>query len=98
MTLTVDNITQALEDERHLGFGYYESRSVEMPKRKLERLDRAVIRQANALGLDQERFFHWTNSKYGRWLVDDVYGCDRNIAEAVALALNAEAVEVACDV
>jgi hypothetical protein len=76
MKLTIDNLEAALADERHLGVGYWESRSVEMPKRKLERLDRAVIRQANALGLDQERLFHWTNSKYGRWLVDDVYGCD----------------------
>jgi hypothetical protein len=74
MPLTTTSLQNVLADERHLGFGY--ATSDVLPPSRRERLDRAVVAVANDLGLDEETLFHWTNSKYGRWLVDLVYGND----------------------
>lgn len=94
--LTKDDVEACLADDRHLGVGYATSR--DLSPSKADRLDRCVVAVANELGLDRESLFHWTNSKYGRWLTDAVLGNDAPInAETVRRLLNAEAVEVAQD-
>lgn len=79
--LTAVDLIDALEDERHHGFGYATRRSV--PYFRLLELDREVIRQANTHQFTKEELFEWTNSKLGRWLVDEIVGCGTPIEEAV---------------
>lgn len=64
------DIEAMLTDERHLGFGLATIRL--LPEHLRTSTIQAVVRQANSWGLDYEQTFHWTNSKYARWLVDDV--------------------------
>ncbi len=70
--LTVQDLHETLADERHLGFGYACCR--DLPEATADRLDRAIVAVANEMELDRETLFHWSNSKYGRWLYDAVYG------------------------
>lgn len=97
MTITTENIGQALADERHLGFGYACTRDISSASKKAQ-LDNAVAGVANELGLDAETFFHWTNSKLGRWLADGVLGRgEPPTKETVRKYLNPEAVAEALD-
>jgi hypothetical protein len=70
--LTVADLDRAIRDERHLGFGYATSRDISAGRRKA--LDLAVVEVANDLGVDYETLFVWSNSKNGRWLVDEASG------------------------
>jgi hypothetical protein len=67
--LTIQDLHETLADERHLGWGYAGRDRLAASKR--DRLDRAVVAVANELGLDTETLFHWSNSKNGRWLIDE---------------------------
>lgn len=73
--LTVRDLNRTLADPRHLGFGYASTTTYGLTGARRDRLDRAVVAVANELGLDYEALFAWSNSKFGRWLADDVYGC-----------------------
>jgi hypothetical protein len=75
MTLTVDDLRATLEDERHQGWGY--ACCDALPYGTRGRLDRAVVEVANELGLTADDLLAWSNSKYGRWLYDAVYGTGR---------------------
>lgn len=66
--LTVEDLHDVLNDDRHYGWGYATSRHLSESRRA--RLDRAVVAVANELGLTHEDLFVWADSKYGRWLVD----------------------------
>lgn len=66
--LTLTDLRNATNDDRHNGFGYAESRYLSDSRR--ERLDRAVVAVANELGLTYETLFLWADSKYGRHLCD----------------------------
>lgn len=66
--LTRDDLDAALNDERHMGYGYAGRRYLSRARR--EEMDRAVVRQANALGWTYEDLFEWANSKHGRWACD----------------------------
>lgn len=66
--LTQDDLDAALADERHLGFGYAGRQHLDADTRA--QLDKGVLEVANMLVLTREDLFHWTNSKYGRWLCD----------------------------
>ena len=68
MTLTLNDLDDTLSDERHLGFGYATASFLTTSLR--ERLDRNVVFVANESALTKEELFLWSNSKYGRWLVD----------------------------
>ena len=70
MTLVLDDLEAALEDDRHHGWGYATKTSLGAGIQA--KLDCAVIDVANELGLDYEELFMWTNSKYGRWLIDSL--------------------------
>jgi hypothetical protein len=95
--ISTDTIERALADGRHLGFGYACTRDIESESKR-QRLDRATVAVANELGLDDETFFHWANSKYGRWLADAVLGRDEPPTKAtVRQYLNPPAVEQALD-
>lgn len=97
MTITTESIEQALADERHLGWGYACTRDIESESKR-DRLDRATVAVANELGLDAETFFHWTNSKYGRWLTDAVLGRGEPPTKAtVRQLLNPSAIEQATE-
>lgn len=92
-TLSVEDLHRTLEDERHLGFGYACCDVV--TGSRAGRLDSAIVYVANELGLSYEDLFHWSNSKYGRWLADGVYGRDESPTRAtVRHYLNPEAVRV----
>lgn len=99
--LTVDDISRALADERHLGWGYTCTRDLGAEygrQSDQDQLDRNVVAVANELGLDYDTFFHWTNSKYGRWLADAVIGRNESVTEGtVRGCLNREAVAAAMD-
>lgn len=100
MKLTLTHLEEALGHEKHLGFGYATRDSLASPRTlgTLAKLDCAVVDVANELKLNFEELFHWTNSKYGRWLVDDVYGNDSPPTKAtVRRNLNKKAVDVAMD-
>lgn len=90
MSLGLQDLDDAVEDQRHLGWGY--STKSGLPNRAQATLDCAVIDVANELELNYEELFHWTNSKYGRWLVDTIGGKTPTKA-AVRKYLNAEAVK-----
>lgn len=91
--LTTDDLDACLADDDHLGWGYAIASDLSNSKR--ERLDRAVVAVANELGLSKRDLFHWTNSKYGRWLVDGIYGRDESPSKAsVRHYLNPEAMKV----
>jgi hypothetical protein len=64
--LTLADLDRALEDERHMGYGY--AIASDLTPHKRERLNRAVIAVANQLGMNYQQLFEWTNSKYGRHL------------------------------
>ncbi len=85
MTLTVADLHETLADSRHNGWGYATAGT--LPESKQDRLDRAVVRVANELGLTYEELFVWSDSKDARWLADDVHGRPAN-AEAVRDYLN----------
>lgn len=93
-TLTVADLVAALNDERHLGWGYATREYLSESRR--ERLDRAVLAVANSLGLSAEDLFHWTNAKFGRHLVDMASSGKIN-HDLVRGYLNAEAVAQAKD-
>lgn len=88
--LTPADLQATLDDERHLGFGYAESRYLSDFKR--EALDQKVVAVANEFGLDAEELFLWANSKYGRWLCDSTYGA-RVTRELVRKALSRTIIE-----
>lgn len=89
--LSMDDLDAALGSEDHLGYGY--AISSDLPSRKRLALDHSVVAVANDLDLDAETLFHWTNSKWGRWLVDGVYGRDETPTKAtVEKYLNPKAV------
>lgn len=88
--LTTDDLDAALNDEDHLGWGYSGASSY-LSDSKRERLDRAVVAVANELGLSKRELFHWTNSKYGRWLTDTVESPSK---ASVREYLNADAMQV----
>lgn len=67
--LTTDDLNAALNDERHLGFGYATRRHLDDAELEA-RIDAAVIAEANAKQMTREQLFDWANSKNGRWLVD----------------------------
>lgn len=94
--LTVEDLHATLLDDRHLGFGYSYCEHLSPGTR--ERVDRAVVAVANELGLDRETLFHWSNSKYGRWLYDAVYGrSEPPTRTTVRELLNPEAVAAATE-
>lgn len=70
--LTVEDLHATLEDERHLGWGY--ATTEELNDRERRNLDVVVIEIANEQGWTKDQLFEWSNSKYGRWLSDLVYG------------------------
>jgi len=79
--LNIDHLAAALEDDRHLGFGYATSRH--LPHGYRTRLNNAVIAVANEIGLTEEELFDWSNSKTGRHLVDVCSGGSINREEVV---------------
>jgi hypothetical protein len=92
--LTTEDLTTALNDDRHQGWGYAEADLIGSTSKR-ERLDRVVVAVANELGMNAEQLFEWTNSKYGRWLTDDVHGCNASPSTpTVRRYLNAEALFV----
>lgn len=84
--LTVQDLHRTLNDERHLGWGYA-CCATQLAGDKLERLDRAIVAVANELGLGYEELFAWSNSKHGRWLADNVYGCSEPPTQATVRRL-----------
>ena len=94
--LRLRHLETALEHEDHLGWGYATKDS--LPTVRQAKLDCAVIDVANELFLTPEDLFHWTNSKWGRWLVDGVYGRDESpTKKTVRNYLNEKAVREALD-
>lgn len=92
--LTTADLEAALNDERHLGFGY--ATRDYLPTSLRERLDRNVVWVANDLGLDAETLFHWANSKNARWLCD--HASDGKVSrDRVRDYLNPETVASAMD-
>lgn len=79
-TITRHDVADCLTDDRHLGFGLAESHL--LTSRKRDQLFTAIAAVAVELGITKEELFHWTNSKWGRWLIDGVYGCDEPINRA----------------
>lgn len=87
--LTREDVKRTLEDERHLGHGLAVCQ--ELSERQYCTVLNQVAKQANRLGLDYEGLFAWSNSKYGRWLYDEIAGRDVPPTKAVPNLLNAEA-------
>lgn len=92
--LTLADLERALEDDRHNGWGYATSRSGWLSPTAMARLDCRVIDTANQLGLDYEELFQWTDSKYGRHLVDTIGGVRDVTFAAVRPYLNENAMQV----
>lgn len=93
MELTTKDLEDALADPQHLGYGY--ATAGNLRRSQATALDNAVVRVANELDLDPVAFFDWTNSKYGRWLVDGVEGCgEKPNAETVRKYMNADTMTV----
>lgn len=88
--LTTTDLHDALDDERHNGWGYACSRWIERDAQR-NLLDRNVVAVANELGLSREGLFQWADSKYGRHLCDDVNGRAPTRAR-VRVYLNAAAI------
>jgi hypothetical protein len=88
--LTETHLHEALEDERHHGWGYAGRSYLSAARRDL--LDRLVLDAANDLGLTREELFQWTDSKYGRHLTDEASGRSANLRPLVARYLNADAI------
>lgn len=94
--LTAADVAATLDDPRHLGYGYNETRKHGMPTAKMAALDRAVAAVANELGLTAEALFHWSNSKHGRWLDDAIDGREEGPSlDTVRKHLNRRAVQEA---
>lgn len=70
--LTAGDLSRALEDERHLGFGYRSGRSSATESRVSD-ADAIVLRIANEKGWTYEQLFAWANSRPGRWTADVLY-------------------------
>jgi hypothetical protein len=87
--LTVADLRRTLEDERHHGAGFTDCDVLD--KRRYAQVERKVVEVANELGLSYDLLFHWSNSKYGRWLADAVYGRGEDVDTAVRGHLNREA-------
>lgn len=88
--LTGDHIDAAYENPAWLGFGYLGDRQRgEWSRDDVVLADAAALRQANANGWDEARFFDWLNSKHGRWYADEALGSDgvRGDLEAIARRL-----------
>jgi hypothetical protein len=95
-TLTLDDLEDCLNDEEHLGWGYAIRDNLSASRQA--RADKAVVAVANELGLTKRQLFHWTNSKYGRWMIDGMYGRDEGISRAtVRNYLNHDAVAIATE-
>ena len=95
--LTVADLHATLNDGRHLGFGYAEV-DIYVEGKTREQLDATIVEVANELGMSREDLFHWSNSKYGRWMGDAVYG--RNAPpnrETVESLLSPEAIRFSQD-
>jgi hypothetical protein len=73
--LTVADLHATLADERHLGWGYACTSDITSTYKRAA-LDRAIVGVANEEGLTAEELFQWSNSKWGRWLTDDIIGRD----------------------
>ena len=84
--LTVEDLTRAMTDERHAGWGY--ATAFWLSESRLTRLNANVVYVANELGLGYEDLFEWANSKLGRWLVDEA--TDSTSRATVRRYLNAE--------
>jgi hypothetical protein len=69
--LTVADLHDTLTHEDHLGWGYACVASIDSDAVRA-RIDRHIVRAANDLGLTADELFMWSNSKYGRWLSDEV--------------------------
>lgn len=82
-TLTAADLDRALEDDRHLGFGYA-TRGAIVPLTDRKLLDESVVATANRLGWTYDDLFHWANSNHGRWLVDHFEGRPSQRAFSVA--------------
>jgi hypothetical protein len=91
--LTVADLERALADDRHLGYGFAERRN--LTAARSQQMGRAIIREANALGLDYEALFHWTNSKHARWACDEAGDAGSNLNQIVARYLTATTVRSA---
>jgi len=74
--LTAADVAATLDDPRHEGWGYGCSVRYQVPEQVVADLDAAVAAVANELRLTPEQLFQWSDSKHGRWLWDDVHGCD----------------------
>jgi len=70
--LVVADLETALKREDHAGFGYAERRYLDGTRQR--EIDAAVIEVANELLMTADDLFTWADSKYGRWLIDGVYG------------------------
>lgn len=101
--LDLHDLHRTLWDDRHLGWGYQCCDVLSPAKRR--RLDAAIVAVANECGLDYERLFVWSNSKWGRWLADGTHGCDepcsratvrRYLNDEIINELLGEEVEIQC--
>lgn len=80
--ITKTDLTNALADDRQIGWGYAGERdswmnredSERASKRQITAIDSAVVSLANKFGWDYEMLFHFTNSKFGRWFADTTFG------------------------
>ena len=88
---TKEDVYEALNDDRHGGWGLATA-AYSLSDSIRERLYAAVAAVANELGLDEEDFFLWTNSKSARWLVDSIPPSPPTRA-TVRKYLNVEAIE-----
>lgn len=84
------DLQDALQDDRHLGWGYALTRS--LGPAFCKKLDREVVDAANDLELTYEELFNWANSKAGRWLSDQFDGTEtqREIRQSVRCYLCAD--------
>jgi hypothetical protein len=79
--LTVQDLHDALERPDHFGWGYASS---SVSDRCRDRIDRYVVKRANAQGWTPEQLFDWSNSKHGRWLWDSILTSERNTSMTLA--------------
>lgn len=88
-TITYQDLLNALIDERHLGNGYA-IRSYTTDPRKIVAMDEMVVLMANKEGWDLEQLFQFTNSKFGRYVVDCWMGGDKDRAQMYLMDFKSE--------
>lgn len=89
--LTVKDIEAGYENDEWAGWGYLGERDAMLDRRGkslIPKMDRLVLKIANAAGWTKDNLFHWTNSKYGRHFVDQAFGCSDLAGAAVNVRLD----------